>query len=224
MVVPLFLYPSFIKIKKVLYSFYMKNTRLNDFKYYLKGLFDVFFVFFKIGSVTFGGGLAMLPILEEELSIKRKWTNREELLDYFAIGQATPGIIAVNVATFVGFKRHREIGGFFGTLGMVAPSIIIITIIAAFMSNFTENEIAQKALTGINIAVAAILAKVSFTFAKSALKKVFQGIVAVTAFVLVFAFNIQTIWIILGAFVIGFCIHFTSSIRKGRSMDKEGSK
>ncbi len=198
----------------------MNNSRTDDFKYFIKGLLGVFWVFFKIGSVTFGGGYAMLPLLEEELSIKRKWTNREELLDYFAIGQMTPGIIAVNVATFVGYKRHKLIGGIFGTLGMVTPSIIIITIIAAFLSNFADNETVQKALVGVNIAVAAILVKVSFTFAKSAIKKTFQCIFALVAFCLVFVFNVQTIWIILGAFVIGLSMHFYSLFFNRKKKEK----
>ncbi len=195
----------------------MKNTRIEDIKYVIKGLLDVFFVFFKIGSVTFGGGYAMLPLLEEELSIKRKWAKKEDLLDYFAIGQTTPGIIAVNVATFVGYKRHGIIGGIFGTLGMVAPSIVIITIIAAFLSNYTDNEIVKKALTGINIAVAALLTKVSFTFAKNSIKKVFQGIVASVAFVCVLMFDIPTYIVMLSAFAIGFIIYTRNNLKNRKN-------
>ncbi len=191
----------------------MKESVCHKWKYEVKGLLQVFFAFFKIGSVTFGGGYAMLPILEEELSIKRKWTNREELLDYFAIGQSTPGIIAVNVATFVGCKRHGVIGGIFGTLGMVAPSIIIITLIAAFLSNYTDNEIVQKALVGINIAVTALLTKVSYTFAKNAIQKVFQAFVALGAFLLVLVLDVQTFWIIIGAFTIGFILYIVNHNR-----------
>ncbi len=199
----------------------MNNENNSDLKYLFKGLLGVFFAFFKIGSVTFGGGYAMLPILEEELSIKRKWTNREELLDYFAIGQSTPGIIAVNVATFVGYKRHGVIGGIFGTLGMVTPSIIIITLIAAFLSNYTDYEIVQKALAGINIAVTAILTKVSWSFAKSAIRKVFQLFIAIIAFVLVLILDIQTFWIILGAFAIGFMLFGINTIRNS-NIEKQG--
>ncbi len=202
----------------------MNEADKHTLQYLLKGLLEIFWVFFKIGSITFGGGLVMLPLLEEELSIKRKWTNREELLDYFAIGQTTPGIIAVNVATFVGYKRHKFIGGVFGTLGMVAPSIIIITLIASFVSNFTDSDVAQKALTGVNIAVAALLTKVSFIFAKNSILKVFQAFVAVAAFSLVFILNIQTVWIILGTFALGFCIHFISFLKNRSGFEREGKK
>ena len=99
-----------------------------------KTLVELFFVFFKIGAVTFGGGLAMLPIIEKELVIKRNWVTKDTLLDYFAIGQATPGIIAVNVATFLGYSRAGILGAIIATLGVVTPSIIIISIIAKFLS------------------------------------------------------------------------------------------
>ena len=99
-----------------------------------KTLVELFFVFFKIGAVTFGGGLAMLPIIEKELVIKRNWVTKDTLLDYFAIGQATPGIIAVNVATFLGYSRAGILGAIVATLGVVTPSIIIISIIAKFFT------------------------------------------------------------------------------------------
>lgn len=159
----------------------------------------------------------MLPILENELSIKRKWTNRDELLDYYAIGQATPGIIAVNVATFVGYKRRGVFGGIMGTLGMVAPSIIIITFIAVFLSNFTHIEIVQKALAGINIAVAALLTKVSWTFAKTAVKKNFHAIILLTVFTCVTFFNVHTAWIILGAVSLGLVMYFLDFLKTKKS-------
>ena len=92
-------------------------------------LWELYITLFKIGICTFGGGIAMLPILERELVDRKNWTSSEELLDWFAIGQSTPGIIAVNVATFIGNKLAGVIGGIVGTLGMVSPSLIIITII-----------------------------------------------------------------------------------------------
>ena len=102
----------------------------------LKKLLELYFTFFKIGSITFGGGLTMLPILERELIDSRKWITSEELLDYYAIAQSTPGIIAVNVSTFVGHKQAGIPGAFFATLGMISPSIIIITLIAEFIASF----------------------------------------------------------------------------------------
>ena len=101
----------------------------------MKDLIELFFVFAKIGLFTFGGGYAMLPMLQKEIVEKHKWAKEDEIMDYFAIGQVTPGIIAVNTATFVGHKTKGLIGGIVATAGMVFPSIIIITVIAAFLKN-----------------------------------------------------------------------------------------
>lgn len=169
----------------------------------LKTLIDIYWTLFKIGAVTFGGGIAMLPILEAELVEKRQWTTSEELLDWFAIGQSTPGIIAVNVSTFVGHKRAGILGGCVGTLGMVSPSLIIITVIALFISNFADIIWVQKALTGINVAVAAILTSAVYKFSKKAVKNLLGFVLLVISFVAIFVFNVGTIWIILGSALIG---------------------
>lgn len=104
----------------------------------MKDYLELFLTFAKIGVTTFGGGYAMLPILQREVVEDKKWVSNEEIVDYFAIGQCTPGIIAVNVATFVGKKRKGIAGGILATLGVVFPSLIIITVIAAVISNFMD--------------------------------------------------------------------------------------
>lgn len=114
----------------------------------MKDLMNLFIIFFRIGAFTFGGGYAMLPALQMELVEKRSWVSDEEILDYYAIGQCTPGIIAINTATFVGYKRKGLIGGIVATLGMVAPSLIIITTIAAFFKHFQDIEVVQRAFGG----------------------------------------------------------------------------
>lgn len=148
----------------------------------------------------------MLPILELELVEKRGWTTSEELLDWFAIGQSTPGIIAVNVATFTGYKKLGVIGGCVSTFGMVLPSLIIITIIALFINNFAELVWVQKALRGINVAVAAILTSAVYKFSKKSVKNIFGFILLVISFLLIFVFNVGTIWIILGSCILGILI------------------
>ena len=102
----------------------------------MKEYFDLFLTFAKIGGFTFGGGYAMLPIMQKELVEKKDWTTNEELLNYYAVGQCTPGIIAVNVSTFVGYQKKGILGSIFSTLGVVTPSIIIIILIASFLQNF----------------------------------------------------------------------------------------
>ena len=104
----------------------------------MKTLIDLFFTFCRIGGLTFGGGYAMLPMIQKEIVEEKKWATEEEVLDYYAVGQCTPGIIAVNTATFIGYKVQGIIGAIVATLGVVFPSLIIITIIAALLKNFAS--------------------------------------------------------------------------------------
>lgn len=123
----------------------------------LREIARLFGVFAQIGSVMFGGGYAMLPILQREIVEKRGWATESELADYFAVGQCTPGVIAVNTATFIGAKRAGTLGGIFATLGIVFPSIVIITIIAAFLSNFADYPAVQNAFAGIRVCVCVLI-------------------------------------------------------------------
>lgn len=123
----------------------------------MKELLDLFIIFMKLGSVTFGGGYAMLPLLQREFVEKRDWVTDEELMDYFAIGQCTPGIIAVNVATFIGNKRKGLLGGVLATLGFVFIPIVLLIIIAAFLSNFSEYAIVKNAFAGIRVCVCVLI-------------------------------------------------------------------
>ena len=131
---------------------------------------DLFLTFAKVGVCTFGGGYAMLPILQREVVEKKGWATDEELTDYFAVGQCTPGIIAVNTATFIGYKYRGVPGGVLATLGVVFPSLIIITAIAAFLSNFADIPVVQHALRGINAAVVALIASSVVKLGRSTLK------------------------------------------------------
>ena len=123
----------------------------------MKELFDLYLIFLKLGSVTFGGGYAMLPLLQREFVEKRNWVKDEELMDYFAIGQCTPGIIAINVSTFIGNKRKGLLGGVISTLGFVTFPIILLIIIAAFLSNFSEYVIVKNAFAGIRVCVCVLI-------------------------------------------------------------------
>lgn len=120
-------------------------------------LLELYLTFVKIGFMTFGGGYAMLPILEREVVDKKKWATSEEILDYYAIGQSTPGVIAINTATFCGYKKAKNIGGVVASLGFITPSIIIITLIAGFLKNFSHIAAIQHAFSGIRIAVSALV-------------------------------------------------------------------
>ena len=135
----------------------------------MKELLLLFAVFAKIGGFTFGGGYAMLPILQREVVDKRQWATQEELMDYFAIGQCTPGIIAVNTATIIGYKRKGVHGAIFAKLGVVAQSVVIITVIAAFIRNFQHIEAVQWAFEGIRAAVVALILSAVIKLGKKSL-------------------------------------------------------
>ncbi|MDO4280057.1 MAG: chromate transporter [Peptococcaceae bacterium] len=131
-------------------------------------LWQMFALFARIGGLTFGGGYAMLPILQREIVEKRGWATEEELMDYYAVGQCTPGIIAVNTATFIGNKRRGTIGGIVATLGVVFPSLVIITIIAAFIQNFAHLAWVQNAFAGIQVCVCVLIFRTVVKMARSA--------------------------------------------------------
>ena len=120
-------------------------------------LWELFLTFAKIGVMTFGGGMAMLPILEREIVQNKKWATEEELVEYVAIGQCTPGIIAVNTATFVGQKKKGVLGGIAATLGVVFPSLIIITVLAGLITNFAHLAWVQNAFAGIQVCVCVLI-------------------------------------------------------------------
>lgn len=181
-------------------------------------LIDLFWVFFKIGLFTFGGGYAMLPLLQVELVKKRNWVSDEELMDYFSIGQCTPGIIAVNVATFVGYYRKGKIGAIVATMGMVTPSLIIIMIVAGMMQQFMNNQYVSHAFAGIRIAVVALILNTIVGMWKKGIEdKTGLIIFAVSALLLLFL-NISAILIVVLAAVSGL------SIRKVQTMKNRGDK
>ena len=120
-------------------------------------LWELFSSFARIGVLTFGGGYAMIPLLEREIVDKHGWTTEEEMMDYYAVGQCTPGIIAVNVATFVGYKMAGPIGGIIATLGVVTPSLLIIMLIASVLSNFADVPAVKSAFAGIRVCVSVLI-------------------------------------------------------------------
>ena len=131
---------------------------------------DLFLTFAKVGVCTFGGGYAMLPILQREVVEKKGWATEEELTDYFAIGQCTPGVIAVNTGTFIGQKLKGIPGGILATLGVVFPSLIIIMILAAFIQNFAHLPAVIHAFAGVRACICALILSSVIKLGKSALK------------------------------------------------------
>lgn len=180
----------------------------------IKKLFSLFAAFAKIGVMTFGGGLTMLPMLTREIVEKRKWATEEELLDYYAVGQCTPGIIAVNTATFIGFNQAGVLGGIFATIGMVTPSIIIITAVAAVLQQFMEYSIVGSALTGIRAVVCALLMHTVITLGKKSLIDGVTAMIFIIGAVLAFIFDLPPILIVVIGGVIGVAVNRIREARR----------
>lgn len=154
----------------------------------LKDLWELFYTFAKVGVMTFGGGYAMLPILQREVVEKKGWATDEELTDYFAIGQCTPGVIAVNTATFIGQKRRGVAGGIVATLGVVFPSLIIISALAKVITAYAHLSWVQHAFAGIRVCVCVLIFNAVLKLVKSAMKDAWCwgifGLILVLSFVL----------------------------------------
>lgn len=182
------------------------DTERGFFLEKLKELFEMFFIFARIGGFTFGGGYAMLPMLQKELVENRDWTTEKELIDYFAIGQCTPGIIAVNTATFVGYKKSGVLGAIFATAGMVFPSIVIVSIIAAFLQNFSEITFVQHAFAAIRVAVGVLIVNAVIKMGKTTIKDKLCLVLAIVSFLVMVMFSFSPVWVVIAAAVLGIVI------------------
>lgn len=180
----------------------------------MKKLFDLFWTFCKIGALTFGGGYAMLPLIQREIVENKKWSTEKEILDYYAVGQCTPGVIAVNTATFIGYKLRGIIGGIVATLGVIFPSIVIILIIATFLQNFADLAIVQSAFAGIRVAVVALIITTVVKLIKSSIKDYLGVIIAIIAFVISAFIGLSPVYVVIAAALTGF-------ISKGLRGDKK---
>lgn len=181
----------------------------------MKPYWDLFWAFAKIGVMTFGGGAAMLPMLQRELVDNRGWVTEDDLMDYYAIGQCTPGIIAVNTATFVGQKRLGNVGGAVATAGMVFPSFIIITLLASIITNVSHLTWVQNAFAGIRACVCIQIFNAVYKLAKKALVDRWT----VGIFVLVFAgslfLDLSPVWFVLLAGAAGLLIQTLKTRKQG---------
>lgn len=178
----------------------------------MRELFALYAAFFRIGGLTFGGGLTMLPMLKYELVEKRDWVTEDELLNYYAVGQCTPGIIAVNTATFVGYKRKGIIGGIVATLGMISPSLIIVSILALFLDQWMSNVWVGHAVNGIKVVVCALMLNTIVTMAKKSIVNTLCGGVAVIAFLLSMLTPVPTVLIVVIAGAFGIILYKTGGL------------
>ena len=169
----------------------------------MKKLLELYCTFFRIGGLTFGGGMAMLPMLKREIVEKYGWATEEELLDIYAIGQCTPGVIAVNTSTYIGYQQGKLVGSIFATLGMNSPSLIIISLIASILKEFMALPIVLHALAGIRITVCALMLNTVFSLMKSGIKDKLGVLLFLFGFLLATFTPIPTILLVVCAAVIG---------------------
>ena len=169
----------------------------------MKKFLDLFLAFARVGVMTFGGGYAMIPILEREIVDKHGWASSEELMDYYAVGQCTPGVIAVNTATFIGQKLYGTLGGIVATLGVVFPSVLIISVIAGILTNFADIPAVQQAFSGIRVCVCVLI----FNAVMKLLKKSVVDKRTAVIFSLVLAgglfLNVSPVWFVVAAALAG---------------------
>ena len=175
-----------------------------------KLLFDIFITFFKIGSVTFGGGYAMIPLIEREVISNKGWIkNDEEIIDVFAVSESIPGAIAINSSTFVGYKIAGRSGAIAAMMGVVLPSFIIITLIATFFSKFQDNEIVKAAFMGIRSAVVALILMAAIKVGKKAIRDKLATVITIATVVLILILDIHAIFHYNRRALVGLIVYFT---------------
>ena len=169
----------------------------------MKTLLTVFGTFFKIGAFTFGGGYAMIPIIQRETVEKHKWITDEDILEIIAIAESTPGPIAINAATFVGYRAAGYLGAVFATLGVVLPSFVVILVISGVLRQFQENVYIQYAFRGIRAGVLALVLKALWGMYKKAKKNAASYVVMAAAFLLVAFIKVPVLPVLVGCAVFG---------------------
>ena len=185
----------------------------------MREIFSLFTTFFKIGIMTFGGGYAMLPMIQREIVEKHSWATDEEIMNYYAVGQCTPGVIAVNTATFIGYYRKGILGSLAATLGVVAPSLLIITIIAAFIQEYSHIPVIQYAFSGIKAAVAVLIINAVVKLWKTGVKGVWGAVIFAVVLAVEVIFDISSIIVVVAAVLIGIFEQIVR-VRSGKEMDE----
>ncbi|HCM26318.1 MAG: hypothetical protein A2Z99_01815 [Treponema sp. GWB1_62_6] len=185
-------------------------------------LANLFFTFFRIGAVTFGGGFAMIPLIEREVCGRRRWVEKEELFDLLAVSQSVPGAVAINTATFLGMSLRGVAGAFAALTGMVLPSFIVILAIAAALYRYIELPVVANAFGGIRASVVALIAYAVLPVAKAGIKDAPTFIAAILGFIAVVVLNVHAaIAIAIGA-IFGAC-RYLLAVRRiaGKIADDE---
>ena len=184
----------------------------------MKEYFELIWTFIKIGVSAFGGGYAMVPILDRELIRGKGWITMDEVMEYYTVAQITPGIIAVNVSTFVGYKRKGIIGGIAATLGFILPGVTLMTIVSLFISRFAEYPVVQHAFAGIRVAVGALIVETVIRLVKGFYKDAKSLAIFILVFALSAILGASPMYVILGAGLLGWLLY-----RPKKSSGKDGN-
>ena len=187
-------------------------------------LLELFIVFFKLGAFTIGGGIAMLPLLQNTLINEKKWFTKEEFMDIVAVCQSLPGVVAINMATYVGYKKKGLIGSIVSTFGVTIPSFIMILIIAKFITSLGDNGVMIGAMAGLRAAALGMVVVALIQLMPAAIKNKWALLAAIVAFVLIALLKVNTAYVILLFAVLGITITFAGNRKMTASAKSGGQK
>jgi chromate transporter len=179
----------------------------------MKSYIEIFVAFLKLGVLTFGGGYAMVPVVERELIKKKGWTDMDEVMNYYTIAQITPGIIAVNLSTFIGYKLRGPLGGLIATLGIILPGVSFITVIAICLTSFADIPVVQHAFTGIRVAVCALIVDTVIKLVRGVFKNKKAVAMYIVAFALSAVWSVSPMLLVIASGLLG--LLFFRSAPKG---------
>lgn len=172
----------------------------------MKELLEIYWTFLKISSVTFGGGMAMLPILQREIAKNKKWVTDEEIIDYYALSQGLPGILAINVSSMIGYHKKGLLGDIAASLGVISPCILIITILTNFITNFRDIEIVRHAFAGITLGATALIFSAILNLWKKSIVDKFCLVIFILTFLMMIIFDVSPVILIIASAISGIII------------------
>ena len=185
-------------------------------------LIELFIVFFKLGAFTIGGGIAMLPLLQNTLINEKKWFTKEEFMDIVAVCQSLPGVVAINMATYVGYKKKGLIGSVVSTFGVTIPSFTMILIIARFITSLGDNGVLMGAMAGLRAAALGMVVVALIQLMPAAIKNKWAMLAAVVAFVLIAVLKVNTAYVILLFAMLGITVTFAGSRKMAAAAEGSG--
>lgn len=186
-------------------------------------LLELFIVFFKLGAFTIGGGIAMLPLLQHSMTVEKKWFDEDEFVDIIAVCQSLPGVVAINMATFVGYKKKGLAGSIVSTFGVVMPSFVMILLIATFITNIGDNVYLNGAMAGLRAAALGLICVSVIQLSSKVFKNGWTVAAAVGSFVLIAVLGINTAWVILLFLLLGIAAAFIGGKDAREAASKTGA-